>query len=64
MLSERDIKIIKVLQEEFPICERPFKLIAMKLEMSEEELLKNIQRLYDEKNKKNRCRIETCKNRI
>ncbi|MHB1335597.1 MAG: siroheme decarboxylase subunit beta [Candidatus Humimicrobiaceae bacterium] len=43
MLSELDIKIIKVLQDDLPLVEKPFKLIADKLGIPEKELLAKIE---------------------
>ena len=49
MLSIQDKEIIKVLQEEFPLCEEPYKVLAEKVGISEEEFLKRVQKLVDEK---------------
>ncbi|MCL6088095.1 MAG: Lrp/AsnC family transcriptional regulator [Actinobacteria bacterium] len=43
MLSELDITIIKVLQDDLPLVEKPFKLIADKLGITEKRLLDKIE---------------------
>lgn len=43
MLSELDITIIKVLQDDLPLVEKPFKLIADKLGITEKKLLDKIE---------------------
>lgn len=42
-----DKRIINELQGGFPICDRPFALIARQLDIDEQELLKRIQHLLD-----------------
>ena len=49
MLSDRDKEIVKVLQEDFPLCEEPYKVLAEKVGISEEEFLQRVQELVDEK---------------
>ena len=49
MLSVQDKEIVKVLQEDFPLCEEPYKVLAEKIGMSEEEFLRRVQKLIDEK---------------
>lgn len=49
MLSIQDKEIIKILQEDFPICEEPYKFMADKIGIDEEEFLKCVQKLLDEK---------------
>ena len=49
MLSIQDKEIVKVLQEDFPLCEKPYKVLAEKVGMSEEEFLQRVQKLMDEK---------------
>ena len=49
MLSVKDKEIIKVLQEDFPLCEEPYKVLAEKVGLSEEEFLKRVQNFVDEK---------------
>jgi len=40
-----DKKLLEVLQEDFPVCSRPFKIIAEKLGLTEEEVLKTLKEL-------------------
>jgi len=49
MLSDKDKEIIKVLQEDFPLCEEPYKILAEKVGISEEEFLDSVKRLVEEK---------------
>ena len=49
MLSFEDKEIIKVLQEDFPLCEEPYKVLAEKVGLGEEEFLQHVQKLVDEK---------------
>ena len=49
MLSFEDKEIIKVLQEDFPLCEEPYKVLAEKVGIGEEEFLQRVQKLVDEK---------------
>lgn len=39
-LSEKEIKVIRCLQEEFPLCEEPFRQIAESIDMDEAEIIK------------------------
>ena len=48
-ISERDKEVIRVLQDDFPICEQPFKFLANQINMSEEEFIERVQRLADQK---------------
>lgn len=48
MISDRDKKIIKHLQEDLPLDSRPFKNIAEKVGMEERELLKRIEEMKEE----------------
>ena len=47
--SRRDKEIIKALQEDFPLCEEPYKILAQRVGISEEEFLRRVQELVDEK---------------
>ena len=47
MLSEIEKFIIKELQEDIPICSRPYEFIAEKLCISEEEVISRIQELIE-----------------
>ena len=49
MLSRQDKEIIKVLQEEFPLCEEPYKILAERVGITEEEFLRRVKELLDEK---------------
>jgi len=49
MLSVKDKEIIKVLQEDFPLCEEPYKILAEKVGLSEEEFLCRVQSFVEEK---------------
>ena len=49
ILSQRDKEIIKVLQEDFPLCEEPYKILAQRVGISEEEFLQRVKELVDEK---------------
>ncbi len=49
ILSDRDKNIIKVLQEDFPLCEEPYKILAERVGISEEEFLRRVRELVDEK---------------
>ncbi len=42
-LTKQDEEIIKALQEEFPLCEEPYKVLAARAGVSEEELLSRVQ---------------------
>ena len=48
-LSSQDKEIIKVLQEDFPLCEEPYKILAERVGISETEFLQRVQKLFDEK---------------
>lgn len=47
-LGELDYKILNILQEEFPLSPRPFLDIAHQLELTEEEVITRIRRLYED----------------
>lgn len=49
ILSDRDKLIIKALQEDFPLCEEPYKILAQRVGISEEEFLQRVRELVDEK---------------
>lgn len=49
ILSEQDKAIIKALQEDFPLCEEPYKILAQRVGISEEEFLRRVKDLVDEK---------------
>ncbi len=49
ILSRQDKEIIKVLQEDFPLCEEPYKVLAQRVGISEEKFLRRVQELIDEK---------------
>ncbi|MBD3879887.1 MAG: Lrp/AsnC family transcriptional regulator [Quinella sp. 1Q5] len=49
LFSERDKDIIKALQEDFPLCEEPYKVLAQRVGISEEEFLKRVRELVEEK---------------
>jgi siroheme decarboxylase len=42
-----DKKILNILQKEFPLEERPFSIVAQKCGISEEEVIKRVQKLKD-----------------
>lgn len=45
MIDEIDKKILNTIQEDFPLNERPFKLIAEKLDINEEEVLQRVSKM-------------------
>ena len=49
ILSRQDKEIIKVLQEDFPLCEEPYKILAQRVGISEEKFLQRVQELIDQK---------------
>ena len=49
ILSRQDKEIIKALQEDFPLCEEPYKILAERVGISEEEFLRRGKELVDEK---------------
>ena len=49
ILSQRDKEIVKALQEDFPLCREPYKILAAQVGMSEEEFLQRVKELVDEK---------------
>ena len=48
-LSQLDKEIIKALQEDFPLCEEPYKVLAERVGISEEEFLQRVKELVAEK---------------
>lgn len=48
-LSQLDKEIIKALQEDFPLCEEPYKILAQRVGISEEDFLKRVRALVEEK---------------
>jgi siroheme decarboxylase len=48
-MDEIDKKILNILQKEFPLTEQPFLFVAEKCCIPEDEVLKRIQKLKDEK---------------
>ena len=48
-LSQLDKEIIKALQEDFPLCEEPYKLLSQRVGISEEEFLRRVRELVAEK---------------
>ena len=48
-LSKLDKEIIKALQEDFPLCEETYKILAARVGISEEEFLQRVKELIDEK---------------
>lgn len=47
--SRQDKEIIKALQEDFPLCSEPYKILAGRVGISEEEFLQRVRELVDEK---------------
>jgi DNA-binding Lrp family transcriptional regulator len=47
-MDEADRKILNILQRDFPVEAEPFKRIGEKVSLSEEEVLKRIEKLKDE----------------
>jgi DNA-binding Lrp family transcriptional regulator len=47
-MDEIDKKILNILQKEFPLVEQPFRVVAKKCGISEEETLSRIQKMKDE----------------
>ena len=48
-LNELDKKIIKVLQEDFPLCEEPYKILAERVGITEEEFLRRVKNFVEDK---------------
>ncbi len=48
-LSDIDRRIIDLMQGDFPICERPYAVVAARLEISEDELLQRLESLLASK---------------
>jgi DNA-binding Lrp family transcriptional regulator len=49
VITEREKQLVRQLQEEFPVCERPFEKIAENLGITEEEVLRAAVKLQEEK---------------
>ena len=47
--SLQDKEIIRALQEDFPLCEEPYKILAQRVGMSEEDFLRRVKEFVDEK---------------
>jgi DNA-binding Lrp family transcriptional regulator len=47
-MDERDCNILEELQSNFPLCERPYEIIAQRLQIPLQELWERIQRLKNE----------------
>ncbi len=48
-ISARDKDVIRALQDDFPLCEEPFKFLADKIGMSEDEFLERVKALAAQK---------------
>jgi len=48
-MDDIDRAILNRLQDGFPICERPYRVAAEQLEVSEEELIRRLKRMLDHK---------------
>ena len=48
-ISPRDKEVIRVLQDDFPLCEQPFKFLAAQINMSEEEFIERVKKLSEQK---------------
>lgn len=48
-LTKTDEEIIKALQEEFPLCAEPYKILAARAGVTEEEFLRRVQELVADK---------------
>lgn len=49
MIDEIDRKILNLIQEDFPLTERPFKSLGEVLNLSEEEIIERVKRLKEGK---------------
>lgn len=47
-MNEIDRNIINHMQDNFPVCDRPFVVIADQLNLTENELIENVQHLLDD----------------
>ena len=47
VFSEQEIKVVRGLQEEFPLCKEPFKEIAESIHMEESDVIRIAQELQD-----------------
>ena len=48
-ISVRDKDVIRVLQDDFPLCEQPFKFLANQINMSEDEFIERVKNLSAQK---------------
>ena len=48
-IDPRDKLVIRALQDDFPLCEEPFKVLAERIGMSEEEFIERVKALSSEK---------------
>lgn len=48
-LNEQDKAIVKVLQGDFPLCEEPYKVLAERVGITEEEFLRRVQNFVEDK---------------
>lgn len=48
-IDSRDKDVIRALQDDFPLCEEPFKFLADKIGMSEDEFLERVKALAAQK---------------
>ncbi|MEM0488094.1 MAG: AsnC family transcriptional regulator [Candidatus Bathyarchaeia archaeon] len=46
-LNETDRKLLQLLQDDFPLVERPWKVVGDKLSISEDEVVTHLKRLYE-----------------
>ncbi|PID78145.1 MAG: AsnC family protein [Deltaproteobacteria bacterium] len=49
MLTENEKKVIALIQGDIPICEKPYKILAEKAQISEEEFIAALKSLKDKK---------------
>lgn len=47
-MDKTDSKILQELQDNFPLCENPYQILADRLQMQTDELISRIQRLLDD----------------
>ncbi|MHC4323034.1 MAG: siroheme decarboxylase subunit alpha [Planctomycetota bacterium] len=47
-MDKIDSRILQELQDDFPLCERPYDIVAERLRISKEEIWERIQRMLDE----------------
>lgn len=48
-ITPRDKDVIRALQDDFPLCEEPFKFLANKIGMSEDEFIERVKKLSAQK---------------